>query len=865
MITWNIQYISRSRLAGTFEQLMLDSTKGDILIRIHTAIHFGDEAVELARFIKELVPNAHIVGTSTSGTINAGKLSNNQCIISVSVMSFGSIKTAKIPTHDEKTGSPYSTELLCQSVKEEVICKDTKLLLTFVTAAFPGILKFIDKCNDRFPDVKMIGGLANVPDIRTDRSVNRGYVFDENGYTNKALLVASINGESFDTTMSYVTGAEVVGNEMTITDSFGECILSLDGNDAAAEYRKRVGGVLGKHSDYAYVFPYVYSDNGDTPFLVMYDDSKSLDEIYPRGEAKYDEMYSAHPDVAATCKRELIRASHEIINGSKIKRAFIHDRKIVSDNQKMFNKISSFEKAQTLFGYSCITRPNIYSNCAKWEISVYENTNICGCLTGGEIFHNGEKNVFGNCAFIVAALGEEAEAQAYNPYVFLHTEMLEKDNEELLGYLTAMEGARKNADESVKEFIHECASKLLYSNDTGIMNVAAMNMDIKLKGYDRICMISVLDIESMNTVFSEDFIDLTYRNYVKKCRQFAESKRYHIYSEEKWHIAIGARSYMVDLNEFTKDMEKLQKELFATNDEYISIIPLFCVIDNCTVENMISVYNNARLTMMTKNIQFYVCDAKTSRPDDVIIREKYHMVNVINYAIANDTIIPQYQGIYSNSSQNIEHYESLMRIMDEDGRMYYPNAFLDVARSFGMLYDSMSKIMVGKVFEHFKDLTNKSVSINLGIRDIRNRDMTEFIYDFLGTAPHPQNFVFEILENEDIDDYTTIIAFVDRIHELGGKIALDDFGSGFSNLQHVMDIHFDYLKIDGSIVKRCVDNKEAENLIALISGWKKLSEREINIIAEFVENEDIQDKMVRYGIDYSQGFLFSKPSTYILE
>ena len=80
-----------------------------------------------------------------------------------------------------------------------------------------------------------------------------------------------------------------------------------------------------------------------------------------------------------------------------------------------------------------------------------------------------------------------------------------------------------------------------------------------------------------------------------------------------------------------------------------------------------------------------------------------------------------------------------------------------------------------------------------------------------------------------------------------------------------MDIHFDYLKIDGSIVKRCVDNKEAENLIALISGWKKLSEREINIIAEFVENEDIQDKMVSYGIDYSQGFLFSKPSTFIIE
>ena len=54
MFTWNFQYISRSRLSEVFDQLTLDSQKGDILIRIHTAIHFGDEAVELAHFIIQL-------------------------------------------------------------------------------------------------------------------------------------------------------------------------------------------------------------------------------------------------------------------------------------------------------------------------------------------------------------------------------------------------------------------------------------------------------------------------------------------------------------------------------------------------------------------------------------------------------------------------------------------------------------------------------------------------------------------------------------------------------------------------------------------------------------------------------------------
>ena len=201
-----------------------------------------------------------------------------------------------------------------------------------------------------------------------------------------------------------------------------------------------------------------------------------------------------------------------------------------------------------------------------------------------------------------------------------------------------------------------------------------------------------------------------------------------------------------------------------------------------------------------------------------------------------------------------------MRLEDENGRIYYPGSFLDVARSYGLLYDSLSSLMIHKVFERFRLIEDTSVSLNLSIRDIKNRDLVEYIFEFLSTARHPENFVFEILENEDIDNYDELIAFVDRIHDLGALISIDDFGSGFSNLIHIANIHSDYLKIDGSIVKRCCDDKESENLIALISNWRKLIGRDIRIIAEFVENESIQMKLLDYKIDFSQGYLFSKPS-----
>ena len=201
-----------------------------------------------------------------------------------------------------------------------------------------------------------------------------------------------------------------------------------------------------------------------------------------------------------------------------------------------------------------------------------------------------------------------------------------------------------------------------------------------------------------------------------------------------------------------------------------------------------------------------------------------------------------------------------MRLEDENGKVYFPDEFLGVARSYGHLYDSLSKKMISRVFDIFKDAEKTSVSINLGIRDIKNPELTEYIFDIMASVKHPENFVFEILENEDIDEYDVMIAFVDRIHALGGKISLDDFGSGYSNLQHIMSVHSDFIKIDGSIVKQCCESEESEKLIAIIAGWKNFSTRNIAIVAEYVENQGIQEKMTRFGIDYSQGFLFSKPT-----
>ncbi len=864
MFTWNFQYISKARLAEAFHQLMLDSKKGDILIRIHTAIHLEDEAVDLARFIAGLVPGAHIFGTSTSAIISWGKLSQNQCVISVTQMTKGIIKTALLPTFDENN-YPVPVDTLCQRVKSVVIDEHTKLMLTFLTGKYLDVYHFVERCNDYFPKVQMIGGLANTSDISLREFLDSGFVFNEHGWSNKGILLAAISGQEIESYSSYATGVQVIGRETEITDTFGTCILSIDGKDAAKEFRLGVGDELHNKPELTNLFPYVYSEISDIPIFVRFSDDKSIEEMFDEKLPSNMRLYTAHPEIERHHKREMINANHNVQKGKKLRRAFIYDRKIISDNRSMFRRIENFEKAETIFGYSCIARSMIYSNCVKWELSAYENSNMCGCITEGEIAHVNGRNTFANCSFVISVIGEAPATQEYNPYAFSHTDSLAADNRELLAYLYDIENCFAQAEqsaaaESLKAFVRDCELKLLYSESEDIPNAAAMNLDIKVKGYDRICMINVFDTSSMKTVFSQHMINLTYRNYLTTCLSYARKKNYTVYLIGDWQVAIGAPSYMIALSEFVSDMKALQRILFETTEEYIAIVPIFAVIDEVTAENLNAAYYSARVEMTQKNTQFLVRNANYGKLDEEKIKERYHMVNVVNYAIAHDKVIPYFQGIYDNHQNKIHHYESLMRLEDENGKIYYPGSFLDVARSYGLLYDSLSAIMIRKVFQRFQNIENKSVSLNLSIRDIKNPEIINSIFEFLSTTKHPENFVFEILENEDISDYDELIAFVDRIHDLGAQISIDDFGSGFSNLQHIANIHSDYLKIDGSIVRKCCEDKEMENLLALIAGWKKISFRPIKIIAEFVENEEIQQKLLAYGIDYSQGYLFSKPS-----
>ena len=141
--------------------------------------------------------------------------------------------------------------------------------------------------------------------------------------------------------------------------------------------------------------------------------------------------------------------------------------------------------------------------------------------------------------------------------------------------------------------------------------------------------------------------------------------------------------------------------------------------------------------------------------------------------------------------------------------------------------------------------------------DIESNDFLDFIKSMIKKYNISDRVIFEILEDESIKNYQCLILFVDEVKALGCKVAIDDFGSGYSNFEHLLKMNIDYLKIDASLIKNIATNENSYKITKTIIEFAK--NLNLKTIAEFVENEEIFNIVRNLGADYSQGYFFSAP------
>ena len=214
-----------------------------------------------------------------------------------------------------------------------------------------------------------------------------------------------------------------------------------------------------------------------------------------------------------------------------------------------------------------------------------------------------------------------------------------------------------------------------------------------------------------------------------------------------------------------------------------------------------------------------------------------------------------------DTETNCQHYEILLRMNRENGKVISPAKFMDSAERFGMLLTIDKRVVEDfcRFYQtHIETLKDTCFSINISGHSLSREGFLPFVLNCLKKYNvNCHNICFEVTENEIIKNLDMALMFIKEVRSLGCKISLDDFGKGLTSFSYLKNIPFDYIKIDGQFIKEINDDIVNEAVIKSIVYIAEIMNKKT--IAEHIESEQVLIQIKKLGVNYFQGYYFSQP------
>jgi len=402
----------------------------------------------------------------------------------------------------------------------------------------------------------------------------------------------------------------------------------------------------------------------------------------------------------------------------------------------------------------------------------------------------------------------------------------------------------------------EYIRSVMFDKVTGIHNRNAY-ME-KLREYESVSVIlfDIVEFSSINSLYGIEVGDFVLKSVAKKMEEYIEK------DSSMSLFKVGTDQFAVMMKKILdREAYQIAKEIIDTieNNGFKSDLlkqPLNVQLQAGISSKEPYLINSATVLKSIADDQHLKIGVYDSSYDNTIeIQQNILMVQKIKKCLLNDNVTLLFQPLVDLKTKQIVKYEGLVRLKDDD-EFISPYYFLALSKK-AKLYTQITHEVIRKALEIIK-VDNIDLSINLSIEDIYHNETQKFIMDMLADDLEiSKRLTFELLESDEIKDFKKVQKFIKNVKKYGCKIAIDDFGSGYSNYAYLIELDADILKIDGSLIKNLDKSENNQLVVKSIVEFAKLAN--IKTVAEFVENEEIESIIQHLGIDYGQGYYYSAP------
>ena len=434
-------------------------------------------------------------------------------------------------------------------------------------------------------------------------------------------------------------------------------------------------------------------------------------------------------------------------------------------------------------------------------------------------------------------------------------------------WMQAQTGAVKNIDGEIVSYVafgldvtelhrqkYELEKSFLYDGLTGLGNRVKMLSDFDMYKTVNVAMYNIDRFSSINRFFGMDKGDEILKEIADRLNLISVSGNFSCYRiHSDTFVILGLKPGEEEFIKFSKRVLKELNEIVIKLNKSNIPISVRCGVSVCKEDTLIIA--DAALGASKSSPDGFVEYSDAEIGDHVIKMENLEKLSKIRTALNNSDVFLVFQPIMCFKTGEVNKYECLIRMREADGKVINPGNFITIAKE-GRIYKKLTFFVIEKSFEVFSK-RDEDFSINLILEDFMDNETLDFLLERAAHFDISKRLILEIVETEELKDFNGIVKIIDRLKKRGIRIAIDDFGSGFSNFNYLLQLNADFIKIDGSLIKNILTDKRSFSLVTSIILFAKKSG--IETIAEYIEKEELLEFAKQNGINYGQGFFIGKP------